>query len=658
VADDLGLEAAAELARAGVAVAAVADARTAGANPELVQALSGLGAEHLPGWAVSRAEGRRGVRAAVLASRDGRQSRRVECDLLAASAGPSPVTGPLSTLGAALAWDSATGFHLPASLPPGVFAAGRLLGLAAPEAVEAAGRLAGLQAAGHAGADTRARAEGARRELAGLPGPEPGAGLVRGPLGGRGRKSFVCFDEDGTYKTLAQSARAGFDRPELAKRFGGFGLGPGQAGVPGRNLPLALAGLAGAGPEQMGPTTERPPLRPVLMAAAAGPGHQVCKETAMHRPQAEAGAVFRRVGPWLRARYFSADRTSREEIQAVRRGVGLIDVSTLGKFRLFGPDAEKALQRVYISDMSRTREGRLKYSAMLNPDGMLVDDGVVTRLGGDDFYLTTSTGRAGQTIQWLRYHTRHQDWDYHLVNLTDQLAAVNLAGPKSREILARLTDADLSPEAFPFMACREILLNGAVPARALRVGFVGELSYELHFPASYGEAVWGWLMEAGAQAGIRPFGLEAQGTLRLEKGHVIIGQETEQRVNLLDLGLGFLWDRDDTASGKVGAPALRFTHDQAGRHRLTGLELSAAEGAGLLDGAVAYEGEAIQGYVCTCRYSPALDKIIGLALVREHLAAPGTELTLYQNLAGRAQRFTARAVRPPFYDPDGERLRS
>jgi sarcosine oxidase subunit alpha len=295
---------------------------------------------------------------------------------------------------------------------------------------------------------------------------------------------------------------------------------------------------------------------------------------------------------------------------------------------------------------------------MLNPDGMLVDDGVATRLGENDFYLTTSTGRAGQTVQWLRYHTRYEGWDYHVVNLTDQLAAVNLAGPRSREVLARLTDADLSNQAFPFMACRELVLNGRVPARALRVGFVGELSYELHFPAAWGETVWAWLREAGAEAGIRPFGLEAQGTLRLEKGHVIIGQESEQRVNLLDLGLGFLWDRSDTASDKVGAPALAFAEGQKGRHKLTGVELPAAEGAGLLDGAVVYEGEAIQGYVCTCRHSPVLDRIIGLVLVREHLAAPGTELALYQNLQGRPQRFAARTVRPPFYDPSGERLRS
>ena len=163
--------------------------------------------------------------------------------------------------------------------------------------------------------------------------------------------------------------------------------------------------------------------------------------------------------------------------------------------------------------------------------------------------------------------------EFHMFNLTDSLAAVNLAGPNSRQVLAKLCDEDLSNQAFPFMGYREFMLNGKVPVRAMRVGFVGELSYELHYPASYGTVVWDWIMEAGKDLGIQPFGLEAQSCLRLEKGHVIIGTETEQRVNLLDLGMGFLWAKKDTASKKVGAPALRFTAEQKGRLKLTGFEI-------------------------------------------------------------------------------------
>ncbi|MBW2124984.1 MAG: aminomethyltransferase family protein, partial [Deltaproteobacteria bacterium] len=179
------------------------------------------------------------------------------------------------------------------------------------------------------------------------------------------------------------------------------------------------------------------------MATLAGPNYDIFKRTPMHDPQVEAGAIFRRTGVWKRARYFSQDLTSASEIEAVRNRVGIIDVSTLGKFRLFGPDALSALQRVYISNMGRIQEGKLKYSAMLNHDGMIVDDGLVTREGENEYYFTTSTARAGSTIEWFRYHSRYEAWDFHLVNLTDTLAAINLAGPKSRDVLSKLTDADL-----------------------------------------------------------------------------------------------------------------------------------------------------------------------------------------------------------------------
>jgi sarcosine oxidase subunit alpha len=377
----------------------------------------------------------------------------------------------------------------------------------------------------------------------------------------------------------------------------------------------------------------------------------------MHDIHKNAGAIFRRVGVWERPRYFSSDLTSADEIDAVRNRVGVIDVSTLGKFRLFGPDALRALQRVYISDMSRVREGKLKYSAMLNHDGMIVDDGVVTKVGENDYYFTASTGRAGGTVEWFRYHTRYEGWNFNLVNLTDALAAVNLAGPKSREVLAKLTETDIPNEAFPYMGYRQIILAGRIPVRVLRVGFVGELSYELHFPASYGQAVLDLLMEAGKEFGIRPFGLEAQFVLRLEKGHIIIGQETEQRVNLLDLGLGFLWDRKDTASKKIGAPALAFTENQAGRLKLVGFRMddpSRTPG----DGAVIYENEHVLGFVCTSRVSRTLAQSIGMALVRDDLAKEGGTLHIYQNDSNRPLRYTASVASTPFYDPEGKLLRS
>jgi sarcosine oxidase subunit alpha len=332
----------------------------------------------------------------------------------------------------------------------------------------------------------------------------------------------------------------------------------------------------------------------------------------------------------------------------------LIDVSTLGKFRLFGPDAQQALERIFVGDMCRIPQDRVKYVAMCNDDGCLIDDGLIVRPGEKDYYFTTTTGRAGQTLEWFRYHTRYENWDYHLVNLTDAYGAVNLAGPKARVLLHNLTDADLSNEAFPYLGFREITLAGGVKARVMRLGFVGELSYEIHVPASVTRFVWDLLLKAGQEFNLEPFGLEAQNVLRLEKGHILIGQDTEIRVTLLDLGLGVLWHREKKEARTVGAPALRFTEHQKNRLKLVGFQMenpeeTPGEGAIVVD-------ETVRGHITSSRFSAALGQSIGLALVDEPLALVGTELSIFQEgLGGR--RLTAKVVERPFYDPEGKRLR-
>ena len=654
VGQDLGLEAALDLADLGMKIHAVADCRMDGHEPALVDALAERGIPFLVGCAASRAEGDRGVTGVVLTSLDGIERKRFGCQLLVASAGMTPAAGPLAVTQAKMKYDRHTNFFLPEKMPARVHAAGRLLGYRDPTAIESSGRVAGLAAA----LDCRAPAEKAYREaadaLAGGRGPGKGSRLPIAPGIGAGNKSFICFDEDTTVKHIAQACQHGFDLPELAKRFTAIGTGPGQGGIPGHNLPLLLSLFRGEEVDEILPTNVRPPLVPTLMATYAGPGYDVFKQTPLHAAQARAGAVFRRVGPWKRARYFSDDLSSRREITAVHENVGLIDVSTLGKFRLFGPDAVQALQRIFVGDMTRIPQDRVKYAAMCNDDGCLIDDGVIVRPGENDYYFTTTTGRAGQTLEWFRYHTRYENWTYHLVDLTDAYGTVNLAGPKARDLLGRLTDADLSHEAFPYLGFREITLAGRVPARVMRLGFVGELSYEIHVPASLTRFVWDLLLEAGQEFPVEPFGLEAQNVLRLEKGHILIGQDTEIRVTLHDLGLGFLWDRKKKEARTVGAPALRFTELQEDRLKLVGFRMenpeeTPGEGAIIVD-------EAVRGHITSSRLSRVLGQSIGLALVDAPLAAEGTELSIFEaGMGGR--RLRARVVSRPFYDPEGKRLR-
>jgi sarcosine oxidase subunit alpha len=655
IGDDLGLEAAMDLFDLGLPVLCVADARSEGQTPGLLEGLEERGIPFMRGWTVLKAHGSRALKKVTLSTVDGLKDRDFKCDLLVASAGLTPSAGPLFLAQARMSYDHFTGFFLPDDLPRKVHAAGRLLGLQDPLSIEASGWLAGLSAAADCGALVKNGVKEATEELEQLPGPARGSKFVQPP--GAGRKRFICFDEDVTIKNIYQACDMGFDHVELVKRFSTAGLGPGQGGIPGHNLPLIVAQYRQYEKDSnttILPTTIRPPLVPAYLATYAGKSRDHGKRTPLHETMESApGAVIRRTGPWQRVRYFSDDFTCREEIENVRTRVGMIDVSTLGKFRLFGPDALHALQRVYVGDMSRVTDGKVKYSAMCNEDGCLMDDGVVVKTGDNDYYFTSSTNRADSTVEWIRYHTRYEVWNFSLVNLTDAFGAINLAGPRSRELLQVLIDEDLSNEAFPYTGYREFKIKGDIPIRAMRLGFLGELSYELHIPASYTRTVWDMLLKEGRPFNIRPFGLEAQNMLRLEKGHVIIGQETEIRTTLHDLGLGFLWNREKSLYKTVGAPALHFTEHQEGRMKLVGFTMEDPRRPPR-DGSIIVDTR-IRGHVCTARYSATLGLSIGLAHVHSDLANMGTRLEIFEDDIG-GKRLYAKVVPTPFYDPEGKRL--
>jgi sarcosine oxidase subunit alpha len=649
---DLGLEAAIDLDALGVNIICIADSRHDGQNPALVASLEKRGIPILRGWVASKAYGTKHIKRVRISTLEGMRHRHIECDLLVASAGLTPITGPLNLLGIKMAYDFHTGYYLPKDYPPGIFAAGRLLGFQNPEAIQVSGELAGLLSAETCGAGVAKHVKVARERLAELPGPLRGSKLVQAPV--TVRRRFVDFDEDVTVKHIDQACHLGFDAVELNKRFTAAGTGPGQGGISGHNLPLVIAQYKALSPDKINPTTVRPPLHPTLLAAYAGKNHNIYKQTPVHKQLEQANGIFRRIGNWMRVRYLSNDFSSQKEIEAVRQKVGIIDVSTLGKFRIFGSDALKALERMYVGDMSNTAPGKLKYSAMCNEDGCLIDDGVIVKTGENDYYFTTSTGRADATIEWFRYHTRYDGWSFHMVNLTDAFGAINLAGPHARDVLEKITDADVSNQGFPFMGYREFKLINGVQVRALRVGFVGELSYELHIPASLTADVWDMLLEAGQDLGIAIFGLEAQNVLRMEKGHVIIGQESEIRTTLHDLGMGFLWARKKPVSGTIGAVALSQTEHQEGRLKLIGFQMDSGDRPPR-DGSLIVDKK-IHGHICTARYSETLKKPIGLAFLESQCAVIGNPISIFEdNCDGNLLKATV--IPTPFYDPSGERMK-
>jgi sarcosine oxidase subunit alpha len=278
-----------------------------------------------------------------------------------------------------------------------------------------------------------------------------------------------------------------------------------------------------------------------------------------------------------------------------------------------------------------------------------MDDGTVTRLGDEQFYVTTTSTGAESVLEWFEWWNAVWQLDVTVTDLTGVLAAVNVAGPQARDLMARLTELDLTREAFAYLDARRGPVAG-VPCLLLRIGFVGELGYEIHFPSPYGEHVWDAILRAGADLGVRPFGLEPQRVLRLEKMHILVGQDTDSESNALEAGMPWLvkLDKDDF----VGKWSLGHVRQRGFRERLVGFEMT--------NGIVPPEGGQIviggepRGRVTSSRWSDKLGKAIGLAWVPPPLAEEAARIEI--RVDGRLEPASVRLR--PFYDPDGDRLRS
>ncbi len=645
---DAGIEAAADLHDMGVKVECVADSRLRFDDDALEQSLEKRGIPLLRGWMAAEALGASKVAGVVLTDAKGVRREKIDCDLLIASSGPTPLNGPLLLAGAEQYYDRRTGFFLPKNTPAGLFSAGSATGLFHFEAVEVSGRLAGLRAAVFCGASSEKEIQRSMEELGRLPGTVRGNWTIKAP--GPGKRMFVCFDEDVTLKNVDQAIARGFDAPELIKRFTAAGTGPGQGGIPGHNLALYAGWKTGGDSKSPLPTKVRPPLFPASLAAYAGFGNRTGKRSPINVSAKAKSGEEKRLAVWSRQKG-AWNAGSGDEIQNARENAGMAEISGLGKFRVYGPDALKALQRIYVGDMAAIGEGRIKYSAMCNDDGCLVDHGFTVKRGENDYYVTTAPSRAASTAEWIRYHARFENWRFHVVDLTDAFGAINLTGPKAPEILQRIFHADFSEEAFSAGCYREFSVEQTFPVRAFRTRCAGEFSCELHVPASYARSFWEIVREAGKPFGIAEFGADTMDLLRLERGHIAMEWESEQRTTLHDLGLGRLWDRSKRDSNTVGAFALSRTEGQPGRLKRVGFETEQRTGRPAREGALVVDDE-IRGYVCSSRYSFALKKFIGVALVEEKLATVGARLSIFEE-GCKGKSIHAEVVPMPFYRGNG-----
>jgi sarcosine oxidase subunit alpha len=547
--------------------------------------------------------------------------------------------------GAKMHFDEALQQFVPDTLPPGVFAAGRVNGVYGLEERQRDGVRAGMEAA---------------RYLSFIAGPAPAVARAAlspnhpYPIFDHPRaKNFVDFDEDLQLKDFFNAAQEGFDNIELLKRYTTVGMGPSQGKHSNMNAIRILAKLLHKTPGEVGSTTARPFFHPVPMSHLAGRGFHPERLTPLHSRHKSAGAVFMQAGAWLRPEYYSAPGQSkleavREEVIAMRHRLGIIDVGTLGKMEISGPDAAAFLERVYTGRFSNLKVGMTRYALMLDDAGVIIDDGVVARLGDERFYFTTTTtGSANVYREMTRLNVLWQ-MKVGIVNATGGYAAVNLAGPRSRDVLAQVTKLDLSAEAFPYLAVREGEV-AAIPARVMRVGFVGELGYEIHVPADEAGFLWDALMQAGRVHGIRPFGVEAQRLLRLEKAHIIIGQDTDGLTTPIEAGMGWAVKMDKPFF--IGQRSLKIMGGKKTRAQLIGFMLDAGEeNAAPKECHLVIRDGQIAGRVTSIAFSPALGRHVGLAFVAPDMAAEGTRFFIRAD-AGRMVQ--ARVVPTPFYDPSG-----
>ncbi len=349
------------------------------------------------------------------------------------------------------------------------------------------------------------------------------------------------------------------------------------------------------------------------------------------------------MGEWMRP--FSYGNPE-EEWKAVRERVGVIDVSTLGKLEVQGADAGKLLDLVYTHHFSNLKPGRIRYGVLCGEDGIILDDGTVSHLAEDHFYITTTTGNISFVEQWLDWWAVVSGFCAHVTEVTANFAAVNLAGPQARQVLSRLTDLDLSNESFRYMRCRTATVAG-VPARLLRIGFVGETGWEIHVPASYGAHLWDTLLEVGADQGIAPFGVEAQRILRLEKKHFIVGQDTDALSNPIESNMG--WVVKMEKPDFIGRQALQKAREEGAYNRLVGFVTSRR----VQEGAAVVRDQQPVGRVTSARWIPHQNRCIGLAWVPEEDSADGSAIRISHD----GSLLPGRVHAAPFYDPKGSRLR-
>ena len=655
-----GYRVARDLYHAGVNVAAIADPRPKTEPTELERYVADLGISVYHRHAVFEAVSDRGshrIKSAVLGSLD-EQGRlqsgtkfQMDCDGIAISVGWMPAGGLLYQAGARFTYCDPIEQLVPTKLGDRLLAAGRVRGIHALDDQLEDGRRAGLEAA-----KTLGQFSGTVPRL--KPQDDSPASHPYPIFPNSKKNNFIDLDEDVHLYDLINAHQEGFDNIELLKRYTTFGMGPSQGKLAHMNTVRILAHLNQATINETGTTTSRPFHQPAPLGHLAGRRFHPMRRTPIHAWHGNAGAVFYHAGNWHRPEYYTQKNRDRDdciidESLNVRQQVGMIDVGTLGKIQVCGPDAVELLDRIYTGKFAKQPIGRLRYGLALDETGVIIEDGVIARMSEDHFYLTaTSSGAAAFFREMQRWALI---WNLKVVlsDITGQLGAMNIAGPRCLDVLQSLTNIDLSGPAFPYLGVRTGQVAN-VPATLMRVGFVGELGFEIHVPARHATRVWESLINAGKGAGIRPFGLEAQRLLRLEKGHIIVSQDTDALTHPFEAQT--TWAIGKNKSYFIGQRSLDIVNQQPLARRLVGFKLTKDhQGPMPKECHLIFDADQIVGRVTSFTPQSTLGFPLGLAFLKPDLAELGSKIQIRVDGGTQVQ---AQIAPLPFYDPDNERQKN
>ncbi len=663
-ANDSAYEAAFDLKRAGITIAAIVDSREQPGEAVLAEARS-LGIDVLAGHAVVDTGGKLRVSSMSVARNGGGGARKIAIDALLMSAGWTPSVHMFSQSRGKVAYDAETQRFLPGTYAQDCLSVGACNGTndlqATIEESLAAGELMSNASGFTASQKLALQGANAFAWTGGMAGAAEGAGPDTTV------KAFIDFQNDVCAKDIRLAVREGMHSIEHIKRFTTNGMATDQGKLSNIHGLAIAAETLGREIPKVGLTTFRAPYTPVtfgtLINHSRGELFDPTRKTPMHALEEAQGAVFEDVGQWKRAWYYprageDMHQAVNRECKTVRDVAGIFDASTLGKIEVVGPDAAEFLNLIYTNSWDTLKPGRCRYGIMLREDGFVYDDGVVGRMAEDRFHVTTTTGGAARVMNHMEDYlqTEFPHLNVWLTSATEQWAVIAVQGPKAREIIEPLVEGiDLSNEAFPHMSVREGKVCG-VPTRLFRMSFTGETGFEVNVPADFGPAVWAAISERTEALGGCAYGTEAMHILRAEKGYIIVGQDTDGTVTPDDASLG--WAVGKKKADFVGIRGLRRPDLVAdGRKQLVGL-LTKDPAVVLEEGAqiVANPNQPLPmtmiGHVTSAYWSENCGRSIALALVAGGKAKIGQ--TLYVPMPDKT--IAVEVSDMVFFDKEGGRI--